>query len=635
MVTGGRLKPYRHVWEKYTSDQYILGCVSGYEIEFDNGVPYQPFSAWPRPYKLTVCETEAVDKEINKLQSKGVIKPTFNEVQQYVSSIFTRPKKDGGYRMILDLSQFNDYVQKKHFKMETFANILTLISPGDYMASVDLKDAYYTVPISEKDSKFLKFVWKGQMYKYIALPNGLSSGPRLFTKLLKPPLSTLRSNGHIVMAYIDDLLCLNSTKDMVKATVTETCRLFHELGFIVHPVKSQFEPCQIITYLGFIINTIDMTVSLPDAKQQDIVQNCIDLLQSSKPSIRDVAILIGKMISALPAVEYGKLHYRALERDKIVGLKSHVGHYDRPITVSDAGRSDIIWWMNNVQNSLNYITRSNAQVFLESDASKKGWGASNRVTHIGGRWNQTEAELAQCNSINYLELLAAFYALKSFCKDLSNVTVLIRSDNTTAVAYIQNMGGIKSTECNALAKYIWAWCISRNIWLIADYLPGKLNVVADRYSRQFDDETEWMLNQNLFKKITEEFGVPEIDLFASRLNSQLKRYISWKPDPGSETVNAFTLDWSKWYFYAFPPFSIIGRCLKKIMSDQAEGILVVPKWKTQYWYPKLKQMQVGHTYTLCRCANLLSLPSSGKLHPLNNTMDLLVCRLSGKPSRIN
>jgi len=173
-------------------------------------------------------------------------------------------------------------------------------------------------------------------------------------------------------------------------------------------------------------------------------------------------------------------------------------------------------------------------------------GASAGVTHIGGRGNQTEAELAQCNGINYLELLAAFYALKSFCKNMSKVTVLIRSDNTTAVAYIQKMGGTKSLQCNSLAKHIWDWCISRDIWLIADHLPGKLNVVADRSSRQFDDETEWMLNPNLFKRIVDEFGVPEIDLFASRLNAQLTRYVSWKPDPGSESVNDFTLDWSKW-----------------------------------------------------------------------------------------
>ena len=138
-----------------------------------------------------------------------------------------------------------------------------------------------------------------------------------------------------------------------------------------------------------------------------------------------------------------------------------------------------------------------------------------------------------------------------------------------------------------------------------------------------------MLNPKLFKLIIQQFGVPEIDLFASRLNTQLQRYVSWKPDPGSEAVNAFTLDWSCYYFYAFPPFVLIGRCLQKIISNKAEGIMVVPKWPTQFWYPKLKQMQVGRTFMLSRCENLLCIPSSGKLHPLNNTLVLLVCRLSG------
>ena len=130
-------------------------------------------------------------------------------------------------------------------------------------------------------------------------------------------------------------------------------------------------------------------------------------------------------------------------------------------------------------------------MFLESDASKAGWGATNGSTHIGGRWSSVEAQLyVEYNNINYLELLAAFYALKSYCKNMQNRTVLLRSDNTTAVAYIQNMGGTKSSECNTLAQEIWAWCIARNIWIMADHLPGKLNVIADRSSRQFADETE-------------------------------------------------------------------------------------------------------------------------------------------------
>ncbi len=92
---GGRLKSYYHTWETYTSDPYILQAVSGYKIEFKETVPYQPASQWPIPYKLNALETEAIDSEIVKLQEKGVIQSTEHNQNQYVSNIFTRPKKDG------------------------------------------------------------------------------------------------------------------------------------------------------------------------------------------------------------------------------------------------------------------------------------------------------------------------------------------------------------------------------------------------------------------------------------------------------------------------------------------------------------------------------------------------------------
>ena len=166
-------------------------------------------------------------------------------------------------------------------------------------------------------------------------------------------------------------------------------------------------------------------------------------------------------------------------------------------------------------------------------------------------------------------------------------------DNTTAVAYVNHMGGSKSLPCNDLAKEIWEWCANRNITLSATHLPGKQNVIADKESRKFNDRTEWKLNEQAFNKIRHRFGTPDIDLFASRLNYQVPRYVSWKPDPGAEAVDAFSLDWNKLKFYAFPPFCLVGRCIQKIMQDKAQGILVVPNWTTQAWFPFLKDIQVG------------------------------------------
>ena len=157
-------------------------------------------------------------------------------------------------------------------------------------------------------------------------------------------------------------------------------------------------------------------------------------------------------------------------------------------------------------------------------------------------------------------------------------------DNTTAVSYINEMGGCKSLECNAIAKMIWSWAITKGIWLSASHISGSVNVDADNLSRNLNLNLEWMLSASTFQKIITVYGQPDIDLFVSRLNAQLEDYISWKPDPRARFIDAFTIDWSCFFFYAFPPFCMVSRCVQKIIQDQATGILVVPLWTTQPFF---------------------------------------------------
>ena len=190
------------------------------------------------------------------------------------------------------------------------------------------------------------------------------------------------------------------------------------------------------------------------------------------------------------------------------------------------------------------------------------------------------------------------------------------------------MGGLKSPSCNQLVLDIWQWCILRNIWLTAAHLPGCQNTEADFRSRHFNDRTEWMLDKGSFQTITYKFGSPEIDLFASRLNTQVPRYISWMPDPEAEAVDAFTLDWGSFtLFYAFPPFCLIAKCLQKIQRDKASGLLVVPNWPTQAWFPLLKSMLEEEPLVLRRSKKLLTQPISKLSHPLSDKLDLLCCRI--------
>ena len=126
-----------------------------------------------------------IDAKIAQLVNKEVLQVTNRVPDGFISNIFIRPKKDSGFRMILNLKPLNKFVDYHHFKMDTFRTALKLIRPGCFRASVDLKYAYYSIPIAEEDRKLLMFQWKGKYYQFTCLPNGLSSAPRIFTKILK------------------------------------------------------------------------------------------------------------------------------------------------------------------------------------------------------------------------------------------------------------------------------------------------------------------------------------------------------------------------------------------------------------------------------------------------------------------
>ncbi|XP_068671158.1 uncharacterized protein [Montipora foliosa] len=144
--------------------------------------------------------------------SCGVIVESPHSQGEFVSSIFVRLKKNGvDYRMILKLKELNKFIVYRHFKMDSLKTVIDLMSQGCYMVSVDIKDAYYTVPIATEHQNFLKFRWRDKLYQYTCLPNGLASAPRIFTKLLKPVFNILRQKGYLSSSYIDDCYLQGAT----------------------------------------------------------------------------------------------------------------------------------------------------------------------------------------------------------------------------------------------------------------------------------------------------------------------------------------------------------------------------------------------------------------------------------------
>ena len=355
---AGQVRNYSQHWELLTNDPVILHAIKHYHIEFELDDPIQ--NKEPHNIRYSSNERKIISMEISKLLSKGVLEITHRSPGDFIHNIFVRPKKDGCYRMILNLKPLNEFVDYHHFKMDTFQTALKLIQPGCFMESVDLKDAYYSIPVHPEHRNYLMFEWESQYYRFTCLPIELSSAPRVFTKILKPVYSHLRSIGHICMGHIDDSLVAYSLG---------SCRITL-LGFTIHPVKSVLEPTQTIQFLGFVIDSVAMTVKLPPSKSanQNLVLNC-------NPTIREVAQVIGLIVSSFPAVQYAQLHYRTLESEKIHALKVNAGNYESTMTLSQMAKTELTWWIENIDMASRPIMFGNPDITITTDASNLGWGA--------------------------------------------------------------------------------------------------------------------------------------------------------------------------------------------------------------------------------------------------------------------
>lgn len=582
VYVAGNTRNYFNEWQKITNDFFVLRCIKGVEIEFDD-LPCQ--QKLPRSLTFSKTENEAMNFELDLFQQKHIIEKCEHSPGEFISNIFPRPKPNNRQRIILDLSELNKEVTYNHFKMNTIQTAATLMLKDCYMGSIDLRDAYYSINVSPPFRKYLRFYWKGQLYQYTCLPNGLSLAPRYFTKILKPIFAKLQEQGITAFGYIDDTWVTAQSYEACKTGIQVMKKLFQNLGFYVHEEKSVFDPSQKLEFLGFVLDSQKMQIYPTQEKIQKVESLSRTLLQKKKYKIRTVAKLIGNYVANTVGCEYGSNHYRYLELDKINALAMNRGDYDQKMNISDKARDEIRWWLNNISRSVRNIRITAPKIVMKSDASNTGWGVFCETISTQGGWDNHE----QLLSINAREMAACKYGLQSIFGARKNLVINCQIDNTTAVVYINKHGGTKSRECLAQAKEIWDFCEMRKIWIEASYLPGVLNVEADTLSRKFAEHAEWSLSEEGFNHISQWYK-PNFDLFATRMNKKCTSFASWKPDPEAKVVDAFTVSWKNKRIYAFPPFSIISRVAQKAHADKAKGLIVTPAWHAQPWMGFLKSV---------------------------------------------
>ena len=582
----GRLRKCIEFWRSLEVSQFILHIISeGYKI---------PFFQLPTPFfksnnASARVNSNFVSSAVNDLLNSDLVEEIFC-VPDIINPLTVSTRSSGKQRLILDLRHINTFIYKQKFKCEDLSVATQIFDKGYYLFKFDLKSGYHHIEIFPEHRKFLAFAWDFgtgvfRYFQFCVLPFGLSSAPFVFTKILNPLQKSWRSRGIPIAIFLDD--GLGGGMDQVSAKIS-SLTVHSDLlksGFVPNQEKSLWEPVQIITWLGVILNTIEGTVKATAERIAKLSSDLVFLQSlSSQQSLRQVhvksvASLAGQIISLSSCV--GSVA-RIMTRHLFSVVNSALS-WDSEVFLSDDAVAEINFWAANV-DSLNGRVYWRAQTLPVkvsfSDASDSACGAfveSDPELVFHQNWSPEEKVL----SSTWRELKAVCLALESFADRLSDTKVIWYSDNQNVESVLLN--GSKKLDLQALALQAFQICLEYHISLDARWIPRDLNVKADIISKivDFDD---YAINDSIFQSIDDLWGPHSVDRFACSYNAKLPRFNSRFFQPGCEAVDAFAQDWGYDNNWLCPPVCLIVRVLKHMEVCLAKGTIVIPLWKSSFFW---------------------------------------------------
>lgn len=301
----GRLRGALVFWNDIHAPQFILDVIDyGYKLPLLQIPP--PFTAKNNSSALE--QAAFVESAINDLFINGCVTEVF-EAPVIINLLSVSVQKSGKKRLILDLRHVNQFLYKCRFRCEDLSIAKEVLNPGDFMFTFDLKSGYHYVEIFPEHRKYLSFAWifssgRTSFFQFSVLPFGLSSAPYLFTKLLKPLVKKWRSEAKSIVVYLDDGLGAAADKNKAKIASLQVHADLLKSGFLPNETKRVWEPTQVITWLGAVLNTSTPEISATAKRITSLQEDLATLLAipSSCHPFRKLASVCGKIISLGPCV---------------------------------------------------------------------------------------------------------------------------------------------------------------------------------------------------------------------------------------------------------------------------------------------------------------------------------------------
>ena len=353
------------------------------------------------------------------------------------------------------------------------------------MCKLDLKDAYISVLLNPASRKLARFLWSGKLYESLCLCFGLRPAPRIFTKLIKIPALVLRHLNIPIKIYLDDMLLIDHTIEEPLMARDTVIFLLQQLGFVLNLKKSELTPTQRIEFLGVTIDSLTMTLSLPEKKVSKVQKQFQELLQKTKKSILELKKLAGLLPSTIQAVLPVQINFRYLQQQPIEALKTE-GLCCKKVILNGNSKEELQWWIKNLKIcNGRYVIQFHSQVLSQTDASsQKAMGCS--ISRDINRGAMKEEQLLQ-------QLLTESSEISTF--DLQQTKIFESSSFSNRQHHCttlpcENGGGTGNQMLLKLSKEIWQYLLKHQITITAEYLPSYLTVEADWHSQNSSDPSE-------------------------------------------------------------------------------------------------------------------------------------------------
>ena len=398
---GARLRNFPREWDNLTTDRYVRSIVrDGYRVELISAPPLSPVPI-PMKWFRDTEQSNALLREIMSLPNKGAIEELDPRSLSpgFYSRLFLVPKTDGSYRPVFDLKSLNQFVHKEKFKMTTPRTVTNAMHKGDWAVSIDLKDAYFHVPIHVRSRRLLRFAISTndglRVFEFRALPFGLTSAPRVFTKVILPLGHHARLHAVCLLQYLDDWLLRSPNKSLLARQTSWLLDIIRRVGFVLNVAKSQLTPTQRLIHIGVEYH-LDLGLMFPPMTQVQKFEDKISTLMSVPITTAYFFLsLLGLLSSATDAIPLGRLHLRPLQ----LYLLSHWAPTSKDLKALIPVKHDLLdhhlrWWLDRKCTRAGMLLDiPEAQTHLFTDASESGWGAHLDKHQVSGSWSTRDATL--------------------------------------------------------------------------------------------------------------------------------------------------------------------------------------------------------------------------------------------------